>query len=325
MSTFTTPQTFSPALVPGGRSQEAASQANSFQTTSIDEALIIELIDNSDIVSRETLEEVLVLSKLNGKSSLNVLFESGFIAAADYKAFIGCHNIVLTGVLHKPWAIACLQRSINEFVPFESMLESMELHPLTAFSDSKLGRLAIATQLVTAMEFEQARRFSLKNGFTIGQSFVNLGFLCSTSYKLLLQCFSLQCLGQDVSVLRDLVKSAGFDFMRRGINGSKQHNVSLTNSLSAYEKALGENGLNKGLELILSAGVMDEFSVLSMIEDSLEQNLAFRTVFAESFGSNYILESAVKLANLVESGEFAREMAVRMLQDAFLQFNPQSA
>jgi hypothetical protein len=68
---------------------------------------------------------------------------------------------------------------------------------------------------------------------------------------------------------------------------------------------------------------MDEFSVLSMIEDSLEQNLAFRTVFAESFGSNYILESAVKLANLVESGEFAKDMAVRMLQDAFLQFNPQ--
>ena len=284
----------------------------------LDEKLLIEIVRASAIVSSEILEQVIDLARVSQRTILDVLFASGFIASSDYKAFIHCHNIIQTKVLFKPWAIACLQRTLSEFVPFEEMLEIMEMHPLTALSDSTFAALAISTQLVTAMEFEKARRLSLSSGLSIGQSCLKLGYLCHSSYRLMLDCFSLYRLGQaDKNTLRSIVKAAGFDFMRRG---RENRDLPLTQTLASYERLAGEAGLAAGLDLLVKASVLSESSLLALVEESLEQNVSFRAVFVDVSGFNIqVLDTAIKMAALVQSGDCAIDIAFTILQESVRQ------
>jgi len=65
---------------------------------------------------------------------------------------------------------------------------------------------------------------------------------------------------------------------------------------------------------------LSESSLLALVEESLEQNVSFRAVFVDVSGFNIqVLETAIKMAALVQSGDCAIDIAFTILQESVRQ------
>ena len=56
----------------------------------LDQSLMLELIAQSQVVSNEVLSQVAQLASMRNSQVIDVLFESGFVAASDRRAFSRC-------------------------------------------------------------------------------------------------------------------------------------------------------------------------------------------------------------------------------------------
>lgn len=284
-----------------------------------DESLVREMVLATEVVNEEVFEQVLQIASIKNVSPIDVLFESGFIAGADKRAFHAAYKHIKDGLLHKPWAISSLKRSLSEFLPFEDMLEEMDLSPSTAFTDSALAELALSCGLLTPLEFEQARRCALSRGLTIGQSFVSCGFLTIEAFKVLIDGLARYRSGQlTVVQLRQRVKNANFDQLRfdqatlRGVPITRQ---SLASALVGYAHYESSRELLEALDLLVDSRMVTELSILGLMEVSLERSVPFQTVFEEVAMNRLHLEAAHRMQKFVSKGEYTREKALDILKE----------
>lgn len=285
------------------------------KATQSDELLMRELLSCLSVVSTDTLSQVQDIARLRGRPAVQVLIESGFLAAADARALNSAHDVIKDGIVHKPWAIACLQRAVSEFVPYEEMLRTMELHPLCAFNDSALAEFCLTNALITTLEFEQARRKSLAFGLSIGQSLLKLGYLTLDSYKMVLDLLAMRRSGQmSEEGTREIVRQSGYNYMRFDRKQGAVRAGTLRMALSGVAAFLHDNDTLAALDLLISAHCLDEVTVLGLIEDALEVRSNFDSIFEESlnFGP-VVLTTARKMQALIFRGELNTETACRML------------
>jgi hypothetical protein len=156
------------------------------KAVNLDQSLMLELIAQSQVVSNEVLSQVAQLASMRNSQVIDVLFESGFVAASDRRAFLDAAQSIRSNWLFKPWAVQALKRALSDFLPFSQVLEELDLHPSNAFSDSSLGQLAMACQLIDRDQFNQARQYSLARGLTIGQSLNRCCGMPISMYKILI-------------------------------------------------------------------------------------------------------------------------------------------
>lgn len=287
-----------------------------------DELLMRELLSALSVVSTDTLSQVQDIARLKGRPAVQVLVDSGFLAAADARALTAAHDVIKDGVVHRPWAIACLQRAISEFVPYDEMMRTMELHPLCAFNDSALAEFCLTNALITTLEFEQARRKSLSFGFSIGQSLLKLEYLTIDSYKMVLDLLAMRRSGQiSEEGAREIVRQSGYNYMRfdrkQGAVRSGTLRMALT-GVAAFlcdtDTFLHDTNTLPALDLLISARCLDEVTVLGLIEDALEVSSGFDSIFEESLGFGpVVLTTARKMQALIFRGELNVETACRML------------
>ena len=135
------------------------SPAQHSQVSNLDQSLMLELIAQSRVVSNEVLSQVAQLASMRNSQVIDVLFESGFVAASDRRAFLDAAQSIRSNWLFKPWAVQALNRALSDFLPFNQVLEELDLHPSNAFSDSSLGQLAVSCQLIDRDQFNQARQY----------------------------------------------------------------------------------------------------------------------------------------------------------------------
>ena len=280
----------------------------------MDEQLMEELVRSSGVVDGQTLAQVQLSATTFNKTVAEVLFESGFIASADLKALISAHNFVKKGLLHKPWAQAALRKSLTEFLPFESMLESMDLGPDSAFTDSLLTELTLASNLITPLEFDRARKYALAYGLTLGQSLVRSGFITMEAYKILLNGLALHHSGVTTDIqLRQNVTHAGL----RNLQVAR---TPLPYSLVGYTSYADSPELLGALELLVAAHCVNELSLLGLIEVSIERDQTFAETFERlAILSPVVLNTALKMQSLVVRGTCTSEMAIQVLQDTVKQ------
>ena len=92
---------------------------------------------------------------------------------------------------------------------------------------------------------------------------------------------------------------------------------------AAYPRTLDDDSRQlaaAGLDLLVKASVLSESSLLALVEESLEQNVSFRAVFVDVSGFNIqVLETAIKMAALVQSGDCAIDIAFTILQESVRQ------
>lgn len=280
-----------------------------------DELLMRELLSSLSVVSTDTLSQVQDIARLKGRSAVQVLVESGFLAAADARALTAAHDVIKDGVVHRPWAIACLQRAISEFVPYDEMLRTMELHPLCAFNDSALAEFCLTNALITTLEFEQARRKSLALGLSIGQSLLKLEYLTIDSYKMVLDLLAMRRSGQiSEEGAREIVRQSGYNYMRFDRKQGAVRSGTLRMALTGVVAFLRDNDTLPALDLLIAAHCLDEVTVLGLIEDALEVSSSFDSIFEESLGYGpVVLTTARKMQALIFRGELNVETACRML------------
>lgn len=280
-----------------------------------DELLMRELLSSLSVVSTDTLSQVQDIARLKGRPAVQVLVESGFLAAADARALTAAHEVIKDGVVHRPWAIACLQRAISEFVPYDEMLRTMELHPLCAFNDSALAEFCLTNALITTLEFEQARRKSLSLGLSIGQSLLKLEYLTIDSYKMVLDLLAMRRSGQiSEEGAREIVRQSGYNYMRFDRKQGAVRSGTLRMALSGVAAFLRDTETLPALDLLIAAHCLDEVTVLGLIEDALEVSSSFDSIFEESLGFGpVVLTTARKMQALIFRGELNLETACRML------------
>jgi hypothetical protein len=178
------------------REQHAHQAPQYSQAVNLDQSLMLELIAQSQVVSNEVLSQVAQLASMRNSQVIDVLFESGFVAASDRRAFIDAAQSIRSNWLFKPWAVQALKRALNDFLPFSQVLEELDLHPSNAFSDSSLGQLAMACQLIDRDQFNQARQYSLARGLTVGQSLNRCCGMPISMYKILIDGLARLTTGQ---------------------------------------------------------------------------------------------------------------------------------
>lgn len=284
---------------------------------SVDQSLMLELVSQSEVVSHEILTQVAELARMRNCQVIDVLFESGFIAASDRRAFIDAAASIRSNMIFKPWAIQTLKQALHDFLPFNKVLEMLDLHPSNAFADSALGELAISCQIIERTQFNQARQYSLARGLTIGQSLNRCCGLSLTMYKILIDGLSRFTTGQiSEEQLCQQVKNARYENTLTGAVAGVSANSKFAHSTAGFSYYANNNEILEVLDLLVQSSLLSEVTVLGLMEASLQNRIAFEVVWEECAPvPSVVLQNARNLQKLVASGQMSPQQAVANLRE----------
>lgn len=289
----------------------------SIETSFVDQSLMLELIGQTDIVAADVLSQVAQLARMRNSQVIDVLFESGFIAASDRRAFMDANMAIRSNWLFKPWAVQALRQALTDFLPFNRVLEQLDLHPSNAFADSVLGELAVTAQLITREQFNQARQYSLARGLTVGQSLTRCCGLSIDMYKLLVDGMSRQAIGLiSEDQLRQRVLNARYENTLTGaVTGSNQ-GVKLAQSTAGFGMFANNRDILEVLDLLVQSNCVSEITVLGLMEAALQNRMAFEAVWDEcSPVPAAVLQQARAMHAMVASGRMSPQQAVASLRE----------
>lgn len=295
----------------------APSQSQLSPVVNLDQSLMLELIAQSQVVSNEVLSQVAQLASMRNSQVIDVLFESGFVAASDRRAFIDAAQSIRSNWLFKPWAVQALNRALNDFLPFSQVLEELDLHPSNAFSDSSLGQLAMACQLIDRDQFNQARQYSLARGLTIGQSLNRCCGMPISMYKILIDGLARLTTGQITEEqLRQRVRNARMENTLTGAVGAASQSLKLAHSTLGFAIYANNRDILEVLDLLVQANCLSEVTALGLMEAALQNKLSFESVWHEcSPIETVVLQKARALHSLVAVGQMSPQQAVGHLRE----------
>jgi len=282
----------------------------------LDQSLMLELIAQSQVVSNEVLSQVAQLASMRNSQVIDVLFESGFVAASDRRAFLDAAQAIRSNWLFKPWAVQALNRALSDFLPFNQILEELDLHPNNAFSDSALGQLALSCQLIDSAQFNQARQYSLARGLTIGQSLNRCCGLPIAMYKILIDGLSRLISGQITDEqLRQRVRNARMENTLTGAVGAS-HSLKFAHSTLGFAIYSNNRDILEVLDLLIQSSCLSEVTALGLMEAALQNRLSFEAVWEEcSPIPAVVLQKARALHSLVGVGQMSPQQAVGHLKE----------
>ncbi len=283
----------------------------------IDQSLMLELIAQSEVVSQEVLTQVAELARMRNSQVIDVLFESGFIAASDRRAFLDAATAIRSNMVFKPWALQTLKQALHDFLPFHKVLEMLELHPSNAFADSALGELAISCQLIDRGQFDQARLYSLARGLTIGQSLNRCCGLPMAIYKILIDGLSRFTTGQiSHEQLCQRVKNARYENTLTGGIAGANANSKLAHSTVGFGLYAGNRDILEVLDLLVQSTLVSEVTVLGLMEAALQNRIAFESVWEDcSPVPPLVLQNARAMQKLIAAGQMSPQVAVANLKE----------
>jgi len=277
----------------------------------LDHQLVLDLLEDTSLVDADALAEVMKTAAIKEASLLDVLFDGCFIALSDKRDLMSAYDAVSQGFLYQPWAKKALQSALSQFIPFEEMLFSMGLHPTNAFSESFLAELALSTELITISQMERARLLCLSRGLTLGQALVQLGLINIATYKLLIDSWSRYRNGHlSQTQLREMVQNyfAGFN--------SSTEWLKLSQSVRGFGIFCGNLDLLEALDLLVEAELLNEITILGVMESALERHASFEQISAQcSMVEPALLTLAMKLQKRVHSGETTHNSACQILRE----------
>lgn len=277
-----------------------------------DQSLMIELIRSSRMVTAEVLTQVAEMARIKRADVVDLLFENGFLAQSDRRALLDCASAVSKNWLFKPWAITALRKAVSEFLPFEQVLQELQLHPDNAFAGSIVGDVCIATGIVSRQEFDQARYLSLSQGLSLGQSLANLGYLPITIYKAIIDGISRLRTGQlNSAQLRQKIRNESLSFSDEKELSAR---VDLAHSTVGFSLYAHNRRMLEVLDLLIDAGCVSEIAVLGLFEVALERSATFESVWEEAQPvSRAVLNKAAQLQKQSEQGAIHQTEARRIL------------
>jgi hypothetical protein len=287
------------------------------ETGFVDQSLMLELIGQVEIVSADVLAQVAQLARMRNSQVIDVLFESGFIAASDRRAFMDANLAIRSNWLFKPWAIQALKLALTDFLPFNRVLEQLDLHPSNAFADSVLGELAVSSQLITREQFNQARQYSLARGLTVGQSLTRCCGLSLDMYKILIDGMARMAVGQITNdQLRQRVVNARHENTLTGAVTAQSQTVKLAHSAVGFGIYTNNRDILEVLDLLVQSNCVSEITVLGLMEASLQNGMAFEAVWDEcSPVPAAVLQQARAMHGLISSGRMSPQQAVASLRE----------
>lgn len=276
-----------------------------------DQSLVLELLNMVRIVPADVLAQVAEMARIKRAAVVDVLFASGFLAQSDRRALLDAASAISSNWLYKPWALTALKKALSDFLPFDQVLQEMNLHPDNAFANSIVGDILIANQLISRQQFDQARILSLSQGSSLGLSLVRLGYLSITLYKAIIDGIARLRTGQISSVqLRQKVRNESLSMSE----SSQMHGrIDLAHSTVGFALYAHNRQMLEVLDLLIDAGCVEEMTVLGLFEEALESGNTFEAVWhdAEPVGRT-VLNKAAQLVRQVEQGMHKSE-AVRLL------------
>ncbi len=286
-------------------------------SSGIDQSLMLDLIANSEVVSHEILGQVADLARMRNSQVIDVLFESGFIAASDRRAFIEAASAIRSSTIFKPWALQTLKQALHDFLPFNKVLEMLELHPSNAFADSALGELAISCQLIDRTQFNQARLYSLARGMSVGQSLNRCCGLPVAIYKILIDGLARFATGQiSEEQLCQRVKNARYENTLTGGVSGVSANSKLAHSTLGFGLYASNRDILEVLDLLVQSNLISEITVLGLMEAALQNRIAFESVWEDcSPVPALVLQNARAMQKLIASGQMSPQQAVANLKE----------
>jgi hypothetical protein len=298
--------------------EQLAHQAPQYsQAVNLDQSLMLELIAQSQVVSNEVLAQVAQLASMRNSQVIDVLYESGFVAASDRRAFLDAAQAIRSSWLFKPWAVQALNRALSDFLPFTQVLEELDLHPSNAFSDSALGQLALSCQLIDRDQFNQARQYSLARGLTVGQSLNRCCGLPVSMYKILIDGLARLTTGQiSAEQLHQRVRNARMENTLTGSVGAASQSLKFAHSTLGFAIYANNRDILEVLDLLVQSNCLSEVTALGLMEAALQNRLSFESVWDEcSPIPAVVLQKARALHSLVGVGQMTPQQAVGHLRE----------
>jgi hypothetical protein len=277
------------------------------------QAIVFELIVATQLLPESLLGEVAHCASQENIDILDYLFDKGFIAFSDHRELSKAVDLAKRNMVFKPWLIKATRRAILEFIPLDEVLDEMGLHPSSAFSDNPLAQLAQMAQMITASQFDQARRLALSTGMTLGQALVKSRGITVSEYMLLLDGMSRYKAGQvDLAGLKQVCRNGMDDFKLKGASAAS---ISMER-LGGFVVYCHSREALMAMALMVEAEKVECLMALSWIETAITNGQPIELVLSSSgdWHKELLFNKAMELALMVLRQNLTWSQAIGQLR-----------
>lgn len=272
--------------------------------------LLGDLLVKAGILSQKQLDDA--VHQAGGKH-LNVgqtLIVARYITARDLQAAVDAQSALRDRVVDMNTAIRGLKSACRAGIPFSEAVRVQDPGATKSIPTNKLGELLLEANIINGDQFGKALQRSLSTGLPLGRILVLNGAISET---LLTTALEIQVRVRDDMLTRE----EAIDYLMVTANQNAEDGMSAEKALKiqALLKAPRKTGIRLG-ELLVLAGVLGETDVMNALELGLVNDQPIGQILvAQGFVSPELLESALRMQDVVDSGHIdGQEAAERLRQ-----------
>lgn len=281
------------------------------------EFLIGELLVKAGVIKQSQLDEALKLAGNKHMQIGQMLIMARYVTPKELQAGIDAQVSIRDKSIDVNLAVRALSTACRQHITFAEASQKHSQDTLVIPKNNPLGELLHEANLVTAEQLSLAVQKSMALGLPVGRILILNNVITEA---ILSAAIEVQIRLRDGKISREEANAYLSDINRTkeiselGLAGLEDSLFSLESS----DELSGKKGLRLG-EFLILAGILSETDVMNALEFSLcsDQQLG-QTLLEHGYVTQELIDGAIKLQSLVESGSFDSRKAAQCLNNIHL-------